>query len=224
MTISEEYPKGEYSKSSLGRIIAATRPGRANIYLDGEIVLDSSGQIAMTPTVIHNVTEGMHTVTFSKSGYSDITILANVEVDSDRSDCHARAVLDTSKWSYPLMLSQQPSPIYAHQDMLRKSLLQQMQPLQPSPGWPYIPIKQVTYGHMVTSTIPDGAEIYLDGQHVLDVNGNIATTPSTVTGIVTGLHTVTFEKDGYISVNILVEIKNGLYSDVQATLRSITSY
>jgi hypothetical protein len=95
----------ECSKYSLGRIIATTRPGRANIYLDGELVMDTSGQIAMTPTVIHNVTEGMHTVTFSKSGYSDITIIANVKVGSDGSDCHARAVLDTSKWSYPMMLS-----------------------------------------------------------------------------------------------------------------------
>ena len=207
----------ECSKSSLGRIIAATRPGRAKIYLDGDIVLDTSGQAAMTPTVIHNVTEGMHTVTFSKPGYSDITILANVKVDSNGSDCHARAVLDTSKWSYPMMLSQQLSPMEAIQNPPQ-------QQMQPSPGWPYVPVQQVTYGHMVTSTIPNGAEIYIDGQHVLDTNGHIATTPSTVTGIVTGLHTVTFKKAGYIDVNILVEIKNGLYSDVQTTLRSITSY
>jgi hypothetical protein len=218
MTISEESSKGKYSKPSLGRIIAATRPGRAKIYLDGDIVLDTSGQAAMTPTVIHNVTEGTHTVTFSKSGYSDITILANVKIDSNGSDCHARAVLDTSKWSYPLMLSQQPSPI--------ETLNPQQQPpkLPPSPGLPYIPVEQVTYGHMVTSTIPEGAEIYVDGQHVLDTNGHIVTTPSTITGIVTGLHNVTLVKDGYISVNVLVEIRNGQYSDVQATLRSITSY
>jgi hypothetical protein len=200
MTAYKECSNG-YSKPSLGRIIASTRPGRAKIYLDGDVILDSSGQIAMTPTVIHNVTEGTHTVTFSKSGYSDITILANLKIDSNGSDCHARAVLDTSKWSYPLMLSQQPSP-----------------------GWPYLPVQQETYGHMVISTTPEGAEISLDGKHVLDINGNIATTPATITGIVTGIHTVTFKKDGYMSQNILVEIKNGHYSDVQATLRSITSY
>ena len=209
----------ECSKSPLGRIIAATRPGRAKIYLDGEVVLDSSGQTAMTPTVIHNVSEGTHTVTFSKSGYSDITILANVKVDSNGSDCHARAVLDTSKWSYPMMLSEQQSPI----ETLKKSLQQQMQPLQPSPGWPYIPVQQVTYGHMVASTSPDGAEIYLDGQHVLDINGNVATTPSSVTGIITGVHTVTFKKAGYIDTSVTVEIQNGLYSDARATLQCITT-
>src|SRR3972149_10384891 len=133
-------------------IIADTRPGRANIYLDGEIILDSSGQIAKTPTIIHNVTEGTHTVTFSKSGYSDITILANVQKESD---CHARALLNTSMFSYPMMMSEQP----VHTDTLQELPEQQ---LQPSPGWPYIPIRQVTYGHMVASTTPDGAEIYLD--------------------------------------------------------------
>ena len=209
----------ECSKSSLGRIIAATRPGRAKIYLDGEVVLDSSGQAAMTPTVIHNVSEGTHTVTFSKSGYSDITILANVKIDSSGSDCHARAVLDTSKWSYPMMLSEQQSPI----ETLKKSLQQQMQPPQPSPGWSYIPVQQVTYGHMVASTSPDGAEIYLDGQPVLGINGNVAATPSSITGIVTGIHTVTFKKAGYIDTSVTVEIQNGLYSDARATLQCITT-
>lgn len=208
----------EYSKSSLGRIIAATRPGRANIYLDGELVVDTSGQIAMTPTVIHNVTEGTHTVTFSKSGYSDITILVNVKVGPEGSDYSARAVLDTSKWPYPLMLSQQLSPIITQQETLQRSQ-QQMQPLQPSPGWPYIPVQQVTYGHMAATTSPDEAEIYLDGQPVRDINGNIAKTPSSITGIITGIHTVTFKKAGYIDTSVTLEIKNGLYSDARATLQ-----
>jgi hypothetical protein len=207
----------ECSKSSLGRIIADTRPGRSNIYLDGEIVLDSSGQIAKTPTVIHNVVEGIHTVTFSKSGYKDITILANMKIGPEGSDCHARAVLNTSMWSYPMMLSEQPYPI----DTLQESSEQPypIDTLQPSPGWPYIPVKQVTYGHMVTSTIPDGAEIYLDNRPVIDINGNIATTPSSVTGIITGTHTVTFKKVGYMNTSITINIQNGLYSDARAILQ-----
>ena len=111
MTTYEEYLKSSSkysSKSSSGSIIADTRPGRAHIYLDGEQVMDVSGQIAMTPTVIHNVSKGIHTITFSKSGYVDITIIANV---LEGSDCHARAVLNTKMWSYPLMLSSQTEDI-----------------------------------------------------------------------------------------------------------------
>lgn len=206
MTKFEEYLRERYPKSSLGRIVAETRPGRADIYLDGEAVLDSSGQIAKTPTVIHNVTEGTHTVTFSRAGYSDITVIANV---SNGSDCHARALLNTSMFSYPMMMSEQPS--------------QPLQQLQPSPGWPYLPIEQVTYGHMITNTTPDGAKIYIDDQPVLDINGNVATTPSSITGIITGVHKVTFKKAGYRDEDIMVDIQNGLYSDVRTTLLSLVT-
>jgi hypothetical protein len=183
------------SKSSSGRIIADTRPGRADIYLDGEAVLDSSGQMAKTPTVIYDVTKGVHTVTFSKSGYGDITVIANV---LEGADCHTRAFLNTSMMSYPLMLSEQ---------------------LQPSPGWPYLPIEQVTYGHMVADSTPYGADIYIDGQPVRDINGNIATTPSSVTGIITGIHIVTFKKVGYMDTSIIIDVQNGLYSDAYALLK-----
>jgi hypothetical protein len=202
----------EYSKSASGRIIANTRPSNANIYLDGEPVIDTSGQIATTPTVIYNVAEGLHTVTFSRSGHSDITIIANV---SECSYCNVRAVLNTSMWSYPMMMSEQQSPI----DILQE---QSQQQLQPSPGWPYIPVRQITYGHMVANTSPDEADIYIDNQPVRNINGDVATTPSSVIGIVTGIHTITFKKAGYRDTSVIIEIQNGLYSDARATLQPAT--
>lgn len=192
----------EYITLELSRIITDTRPGRANIYLDGEVVMDTSGHIAKTPTVIHNVTEGFHSVTFSREGYNNVTIGVNVPKGSD---CHARALLNTSMFTYPMMLSSSQT-----------QTLQQS--LQPSPGWPYIPVRQVTYGHMAANTAPDGAEIYLDGQPVRDINGNIATTPSSVIGIITGIHTVTFKKSGYIDTSVTIDVQNGLYSDAYTTL------
>ena len=215
MTISEEWK--ESLKSSSGHIITDTRPGRAEIYLDGEPVMNTSGQIARTPTVIQNVPEGVHTITFSKPGYTDITIIANVLKGSD---CHARALLNTSMFSYPLMLSSSPEDIHSFlYDIQSQSL--QLQTLQPSPGWPYLPIRQVTYGHMVVNTTPDGAEIYLDGQPVRDINGNIATTPSSIIGIITGIHLVTFKKSGYADTSVTVEIQNGLYSNVHIPLEQL---
>ncbi len=212
MTTLEEWK--ESLKSSSGRIVTETRPGRAEIYLDGEPVMDTSGNIAKTPTVIHNVPEGIHTITFSKQGYTDITIIANVLKGSD---CHARALLNTSMFSYPLMLSSSPEDIQSFLDDI------QLQSLQPSPGWPYLPIRQVTYGHIVANTTPDGAEIYLDGQPVRDINGNIATTPSSIIGIITGIHLVTFKKSGYADTSVTVEIQNGLYSNVHISLASQSS-
>lgn len=87
--------------SELGRIIVDTRPVGAEIYIDGEIILDSLGRVAKTPTVILSATEGIHYITFRKLGYNDTTISTNV---SNRSYSIARAILDTSMIRYPMML------------------------------------------------------------------------------------------------------------------------
>lgn len=97
--------------------------------------------------------------------------------------------------------------------------LSQTLTLQPAPGWPALPIPRVPFGHMVVNTMPDGAEIYLDGQPVLDSVGNVATTPASVLDIAVGIHRVTFRKFGYFDENVDVFIENGLYSDVSAVLR-----
>lgn len=90
---------------------------------------------------------------------------------------------------------------------------------QPAPGWPALPIPQIPYGHVVATTIPDGAEVYLDGQPVFDSLGRIATTPVTILNISTGKHRITFRRDGYFDENVYVYVENGLYSDASAVLR-----
>ncbi len=191
------------AKAAVGKLIINTRPGNVEIYLDGQPILDYFGHIAKAPIVILNVSEGIHNVTLSKDGYDTITIMVNVQegLDSD-----VKAILNTSMIRYPMMLSTQDPYINS---------------LQPAPGWPALPIPQVTYGHIVANTIPDGAEVYLDGQPVYDSIGNIATTPVTLLGITTGVHSVTFRKKGYSDETVDVLIQNGLYSDAGAILRSI---
>jgi len=87
--------------SEFGRIITNTRPIGAEIYLDGDPVLDSLGKIAKTPTVILNAIEGIHYVTFRRLGYNDTTITIDV---SSGSYSIARAILDASIIRYPMML------------------------------------------------------------------------------------------------------------------------
>jgi hypothetical protein len=188
--------------NKLGRIIANTRPSGIDIYLDGKPVLDTEGRIAKTPTIVLNVTEGAHNVTFCKSGYDDTTIMVNIK---DGLDTYARAVLSTKFIRYPMMLSHEPS----------------IESGQPAPGWPALPIPQIPIGYMVATTIPDGAEIFIDGQPIFDTVGKVLTTPASVLGIVTGKHTVTFRKKGYSDENIGVYIENGLYSDAYAVLKPI---
>ena len=251
------------------RIIASTNPGRANVYLDGEAVMSSSGQIEKTPIVIYNVSEGFHSVTFGKEGYNSVTIGVNVP---KASDCHARALLNTSMFAYPMMMSnsnQLPdqsnicemlksavddefNAILEYSSLLKaidtkyyetvKDILEdetehfnelgkiveeikcsETLPVsaQPSPGWTNI--RRATYGGVSANTSPEGAEIYLDGKPVLDINGDIATTPSSLTRIISGTHTVTFKKAGYVDTDVIVNIQGNLYSDARATLQQKTT-
>lgn len=188
-------------KLSFGNIIVGTSPGGAEVYLDGKPILDSQRRIAKTPSMILGVLEGTHNVTFIKLGYNDTTISVNV---LEEQYVKAYAILNTAMMRYPIMLSSDPTTD---------------QSLQPAPGWPALPIPQVPYGHIVANTIPDGAEVYLDGQPIFDSLGLIAKTPVTILDIVTGIHKVTFKKQGYFDENVNVSIQNGLYSDVGAVLR-----
>lgn len=263
-----------------GRLIVNTRPGNVEIYLDGQPVLDSLGIIAKSPTIILNVSEGIHNVTFSKDGYNDITVMVNVR---EGFDSDVKAILNTSQIRYPMMLSAKSNmyhtcsmlnaaiedefkAILEYSELLEiiedqytknikdiledetehyvelKRIAEEMQcseissqspakstdpPItlagslaQPAPGWPALPIPQIPYGHIVANTIPDGAEIYLDGRPVYDSIGDIATTPVTILNITTGVHSVTFRKQGYFDENVDVLIQNGLYSDAGAILKS----
>ena len=174
--------------------------------MDGIPILDSEGQIAKTPTIILNVSPGIHNVTFSKSGYDSTTIMVNVR---EGLDTDARAILATKFMRYPMMLSS------------TEELKPSIESSQPAPGWPALPIPQIPYGYLVTNTIPDGAEIFIDGQPILDTVGKVLTTPASVLGIVVGKHTVTLRKKGYSDTNIDIFIENGLYSDAYAILRPI---
>ena len=187
----------------LGRIIANTRPTGLDIYLDGKPVLDSPGNIARTPTLILNVVTGPHNVTFSKLGYDTTTVMVYVQ---EGLDCYARAILTTKSIRYPFMLGQQ-----------------HIESTQPSPGWPTLPIPQIPYGNLVANTIPDGAEIYIDGKPVFDTIGKVLTTPASVLGIVVGKHDITFRKKGFSDMNLEIYIENGLYSDAYAELKPIIS-
>ena len=187
----------------LGRIIANTRPTGLDIYLDGKPVLDPPGNIARTPTLILNDVIGPHNVTFSKLGYDSTTVMVYVQ---EGLDCYARAILTTKSIRYPFMLGQQ-----------------HIESTQPSPGWPALPIPQIPYGNLVVNTIPDEAEIYIDGKPIFDSIGKILTTPASVLGIVVGKHIVRFRKRGYSDENVDVYIENGLYSDAYAELKPIIS-
>jgi len=187
-----------------GKIIANTRPNNMEIYLDGNPVLDSHGMIAKTPSIISYVTEGVHSVTFSKLGYDSTTVMINVE---EGSDTYARAVLSTKFIRYPMMLSSE------------RQNVEPEQPYPPVSPVPPVPYWEFPYGHIAAVTAPYGADVYIDGQPVLGPTGKIVTTPVIITNIPTGGHWVTFKKEGYHDEDVPVYVDTGTYSDANIVMR-----
>lgn len=184
-----------------GRIIANTRPSGLEIFLDGKPVLDYSGNIARTPTLILNAPAGIHNITFYRPGYDTTTVMVNVEEDFD---CYARAILATKSIRYPLMLSSESQDV---------EYMQQYPPTSPIPYWEF------PYGYIAAVTSPYGAEIYIDGNPVLDHAGKIIITPVIITNVPIGGHWVTFKKEGYHDEDVPVYIDTGTYSDANIVLR-----
>lgn len=66
---------------------------------------------------------------------------------------------------------------------------------------------------------PYGADVYIDGNPVLDQSGQTVRTPVTITDVPDGIRQVTFIMPGYFNEIKLVDVYPGAYSDVTATMR-----
>lgn len=70
-------------------------------------------------------------------------------------------------------------------------------------------------------SIPEGAEIYIDGNPLRDISGNVAKTPLILTGVNVWPHLAIFKMHGYFDEIKLVGVIEGRTSDVYAVMRPI---
>lgn len=102
------------------------------------------------------------------------------------------------------------------------NITRNMEPGKSEEGWGE-PEPQIWLGSNVGTirarSEPDGANIYIDDNPVLDQSENMARTPVTITDIPDGVRQVTFTMDGYFDEIIPVEVYPGECSDVTATMR-----
>lgn len=103
------------------------------------------------------------------------------------------------------------------------NIFRNMEPGKSEGGWGE-PEPQIWLGENIGTirvySEPYGANIYIDGNPVLDQSGNIATTPVTITGVPDGIRQVTFTMPGNFDEMKLVDIYPGAYSDIMVTMRS----
>lgn len=175
-----------------GHIIANTNPGGADIYLDGNPVLDSSNKIAKAPSLILNVLKGLHTVTFAKDGFENMTFTVNVS----NGYSEINAILNTINMRYPKMLSTSTISSNEYTQVPKYS------PEIPFTRW--VPMNyekigslQEVTGDVVLTTYPAGATIELDGKTIIDVDTKEPIkTPATI-ALYMGLHNLKFKLQGY---------------------------
>lgn len=67
-------------------------------------------------------------------------------------------------------------------------------------------------------SVPEGAEIYIDGSPAIYPSGGIIITPAMIREIPVGTHYVTFKLLGYVEDTKIAEVREGQWTDVDAIL------
>lgn len=76
-------------------------------------------------------------------------------------------------------------------------------------------------GTLLAYSIPDGADVYVDGSALPTAYG-IARTPAMIPQVYAGTHNITFRLPGYMEMTKQVSISQGGYATVYAILLPIT--
>lgn len=79
----------------------------------------------------------------------------------------------------------------------------------------------MTTGTVKVRSFPDGAEIYMDSSPIRDTSGNVVKAPIIITDIPPGAHQVIFKMPGHYDEIKLVDVQEGAWSDVYATMRPL---
>ena len=73
-------------------------------------------------------------------------------------------------------------------------------------------------GTILAYSVPDGAEVFVDGNSIPSKFGGIARTPTIIPDVSADRHNITFRLSGYKEETIPVDITQGGYSTVTAIL------
>ncbi len=75
-------------------------------------------------------------------------------------------------------------------------------------------------GTVLAYSIPDGADVYVDGV-ALPTRFGIARTPAMIPGVSAGTHDITFRLSGYLGETKTISVEQGGYATIYAILRPV---
>lgn len=230
----------ELQPKQYGLVYFDSDPHGANIFVDGQVLVDpDSGENLRTPAK-SLLYEGRHDFTMTleghedTSGYFDVFVGVTVNVYK-----RLKPGVSEEGWGKPqpqIYLNQQEQiqKIYEQMQQLNQQIQQIYQQTQQAQQQQTRQLNQQNKlyqpqqrqqtqqtGVLKAYSFPDGAEVYIDERPAMTPEGQIAKTPVTITNVPAGARQVTFKMPGHIDEMKLVDIEAGAWSEVSATMRPV---
>jgi hypothetical protein len=237
---------------STGSISISSIPTNADIYIDGSPQLDGNGYQLKTPATISGINPGPHSVTLKLSGYEDynspidgpINIVAGVttflsvamlrspitigNISITSNPAGAEIWIDGNNTGKITPNTIIDASIGVHSFILKlpgyNNTIGDINVVGGATSYIFailVPLSPTT-GAISISSIPQNADIYVNGVLQLDINGQSLKTPATLMNLVPGSYTIKLKKTGYIDfTSIPIDVIAGQTSYLGVTLSTL---
>lgn len=182
-----------------GLVHFASSPGGAQIYVDGQILVDPDTEESIKTPATVALIEGRRNFTMTLEGHEDVSGYVDILAGS-RVDIHRNFKTGKSEggWGKP-----EPQIWLEGQD---KNVLTSSN------------VKILGVGTVTITSTPSGAQIFIDGEPLMDENGKIRKTPIILTNVPEGYRRFTYILEGYSKGNVIADVIAGQVADAGAIL------
>lgn len=171
-----------------GLVHFTSSPSRAQIFIDGQILTNPDTEESIKTPAIVTLIEGRRNFTMTLEGHEDVSGYVDVLAGS-RVDIHRNFKPGKSEGGWG-----QPEP----QIWLEG---------KPKEGIPIPPgVRVLGVGTVNVTSIPLGAQIFIDGKPLQDEKGEIRKTPIILTDVPEGSHDFTYILSGYHEESVTVYV------------------
>lgn len=174
-------------------------PRGASVYVDGQILTDPDTEESIKTPATVSLIEGRRNFTMTLEGHEDVSGYVDVFAGS-RVDIYRNFKPGKSEGGWG-----QPEPQIWLEGQNKNVLTSSN-------------VKTLGVGTVNVTSIPPGAQIFIDGNPLLDEKGVIRTAPIILTDVPEGYHKFTYILQGYSKANVIADVITGQVADAGAIL------
>lgn len=182
-----------------GLVHFGSSPSGASIYVDGQILVDPDTEESIKTPATVSLIEGRRNFTMTLEGHEDVSGYVDV-FPGVRVDVHRNFKPGKSEGGWG-----EPEPQIWLQEKGDNAKM--------PPG-----VRALGIGTVNVTTTPPGAQIFIDGNPLLDEKGIIRKSPIILTNVPEGYHKFTYILEGYSKANVVADVVAGQVTDAVATL------